>query len=323
MDTERLHFTLEPEDNARLAKLCGQLDEHLKFIARQLHVSISNRGFKFTVKGPRLTIEQAQKVIETLYSDTDKRDEITPVHIQLAIEDNIKPDNNKPDNNLTIKTKRITIKPRNQHQHDYIKGIEENTLTFGIGPAGTGKTYLAVACAAQALEQHKVDRIVLVRPAVEAGERLGFLPGDLTEKVDPYLRPIYDALHQTLGIDAVERYIERGVIEIAPLAFMRGRTLNQAFIVMDEGQNATTEQMKMFLTRIGFGSKTVVCGDITQIDLAKHIESGLTQCCKLLQNIEDIHFTHFTAADVVRHPLVQRIVMAYEKHEQQRNESQS
>lgn len=307
-------FTLSPEDNNRLAKLCGQLDEHLKFLEHQLQVHIQNRGFKFTVKGEDGQIEQAEKIIKQLYQDTLTQAEITPVHIQLLIHDKIAPEYGDEHLEAIVQTPRKTIKARNQHQQDYITAIRNNDVNFGIGPAGTGKTYLAVACAVEALQQQEVRRIILVRPAVEAGERLGFLPGDLSQKVDPYLRPLYDALYETLGFDKVEKFIENRVIEIAPLAFMRGRSLNESFIILDESQNTTIEQMKMFLTRIGFGSKAVICGDITQVDLPGHITSGLRHCQEVLDDIEGIHFTFFNAADVVRHPLVQRIVTAYEKN---------
>lgn len=296
--------------------LCGQFDEHLKFLERQLQVSINNRGFKFTIKGPKSEVVQAEKVIQQLYRDTEKLNELSPVHIQLILHDKISPELNdtNTENTAIITTPRKSIKARNQHQHDYLKAIADNDVNFAIGPAGTGKTYLAVACAVEALQQHKVRRIILVRPAVEAGERLGFLPGDLTQKVDPYLRPLYDALYETLGLETVEKYIESNIIEIAPLAFMRGRTLNEAFIILDESQNTTVEQMKMFLTRIGYGSKAVICGDITQVDLANNVTSGLRHCQNVLADILGIHFTYFNAADVVRHPLVQRIVAAYEQH---------
>lgn len=307
-------FTLNPEDNNRLANLCGQLDEHIKFLENQLEVQIQNRGFKFTIKGEINQAKQAERIIKQLYQDTLTHPEITPVHIQLILHDKIVPEQTPEHAEAVIKTPRKTIKARNQHQQDYIHSIRQNDVNFAIGPAGTGKTYLAVACAVEALEQHKIRRIVLVRPAVEAGERLGFLPGDLSQKVDPYLRPLYDALYDTLGFERVEKLIENRVIEIAPLAFMRGRSLNEAFIILDESQNTTIEQMKMFLTRIGFGSRAVICGDITQVDLASHITSGLNHCQQVLNDIEGIHFTFFTAADVVRHPLVQRIVTAYEQN---------
>lgn len=309
-------FTLTPEDNSRLANLCGQLDEHLTFLAHQLQISIHNRGFKFTLKGEATQIKQAEKIIKRLYADTENNREITPPHIQLILQDNINPQVTDHDENTSIiKTPRKVIKARNQHQLDYLYAMRHNDINFAIGPAGTGKTYLAVACAVEALQQHKVRRIVLVRPAVEAGERLGFLPGDLSQKVDPYLRPLYDALYETLGFDKVEKFIETSVIEVAPLAFMRGRSLNESFIILDESQNTTKEQMKMFLTRMGFGTKTVICGDITQVDLANNVTSGLAHCQQVLKDIEGIEFTNFTAADVVRHPLVQRIVTAYEQND--------
>ena len=310
-----LKFQLQPEDNRRLANLCGQFDEHLRFLERQLQVKIQNRGFAFTITGSEIATQQAQRVTQQLYNETANGQALTPVHIQLTLQDKIKPISSGHTVVTTIHTKHKLIKPRNQHQQEYMQHIRNSDLNFAIGPAGTGKTYLAVACAVEALAQNKIRRIVLVRPAVEAGEQLGFLPGDLTQKIDPYLRPLYDALYETLGFETVNQYIERGIIEVAPLAFMRGRTLNESFIILDESQNTTKEQMKMFLTRIGYGSKAVVCGDITQTDLAKHLTSGLHHCQTILQDIEVINFTYFTAADVTRHPLVQRIVTAYEKHE--------
>ena len=308
-----LKFRLVPEDNARLVNLCGQLDEHLRFLERQLHIKIQNRSFDFTVKGPANTTQQAQQILQQLYAETANHREITAVHIQLTLQDQLQ--SHTTTDSGTIHTKHKHIKPRNPHQQQYIQHIRNGDLNFAIGPAGTGKTYLAVACAVEALAQNKIRRIVLVRPAVEAGEQLGFLPGDLSQKIDPYLRPLYDALYETLGFDTVNQHIEDGIIEIAPLAFMRGRTLNEAFIILDESQNTTKEQMKMFLTRIGFGSKAVICGDITQTDLAKHLTSGLHHCQTILKEIDAINFTYFTTADVTRHPLVQRIVAAYEKHE--------
>jgi len=308
-------FHLQPEDNHRLVNLCGQFDEHLRFLERQLQVSIHNRGFDFSIKGPSLAVQQTQHILQQLYAETENEREITAVHIQLTLQDQIQVTDASETGNDVIHTKHKHIKPRNQHQQQYVQHIRHSDLNFAIGPAGTGKTYLAVACAVEALAQNKVRRIVLVRPAVEAGEQLGFLPGDLSQKVDPYLRPLYDALYETLGFDTVNQYIEQGIIEIAPLAFMRGRTLNESFIILDESQNTTKEQMKMFLTRIGFGSKAVVCGDITQTDLAKHLTSGLHHCQAVLKGIDAITFTYFTAADVTRHPLVQRIVTAYEKYE--------
>lgn len=307
-------FTLSPEDNSRLANLCGQLDEHLKFLEHQLHIQIQNRGFKFTLKGEENQIKQGERIIRRLYKDTIKHPAITPVHIQLILNDKILPEDDVDHPETVVKTPRKTIKARNQHQQDYIDAIRHNEINFGIGPAGTGKTYLAVACAVEALQQQTVRRIILVRPAVEAGERLGFLPGDLSQKVDPYLRPLYDALYETLGVEQVEKFIENHVIEIAPLAFMRGRSLNESFIILDESQNTTVDQMKMFLTRMGYGSRVVICGDVTQVDLASHIESGLRHSQEILTGIDGIQFTHFDAADIVRHALVQKIVTAYEKN---------
>ncbi len=309
-------FHLHPEDNTQLNALCGQMNEHLRFLERELQIQIFNRGFSFTLKGGQAAINEGEQLIKQLYAETEQNRDLSAHDIQLTLQDQLKlPFDRKAHDPNLIYTNRKAIKPRNAHQREYIERIHAHDINFAIGPAGTGKTYLAVVCAVEALQQGKVRRIILVRPAVEAGEHLGFLPGDLTEKIDPYLRPLYDALYETLGFDTVAHHLENGIIEIAPLAFMRGRTLNEAFIILDESQNTTVEQMKMFLTRIGFGSKSVICGDVTQSDLAKHITSGLRHCQKILENIEGISFTYFTSADVVRHPLVQRIVNAYEQYE--------
>ena len=312
-------ITLEPADNERLAELCGEFDAHLRQLEQRLGVEINSRGNQFRIIGEAAVARRASQILEGLYSETGDG-ELTPEKVHLYLQeagaDHVQADSARSRRDIiVIKTPGGAITPRGDHQKQYLGNILEHDLNFGIGPAGTGKTYLAVACAVQALEQEIVSRLVLVRPAVEAGERLGFLPGDMTQKVDPYLRPLYDALYEMLGIDKVAKLIERNVIEIAPLAFMRGRSLNDAFIILDEAQNTTVEQMKMFLTRIGFGSTAVVTGDITQIDLPKHVESGLRQATDVLSDYDDIGFTFFSSSDVVRHPLVQRIISAYEKYE--------
>ena len=312
-------ITLEPADNERLAELCGEFDAHLRQLEQRLGVEINSRGNQFRIIGEAAVARRASQVLEGLYSETGDG-ELTPEKVHLYLQeagaDHVQGESTRSRQDMiVIKTPGGAITPRGDHQKQYLGNILEHDLNFGIGPAGTGKTYLAVACAVQALEQENVSRLVLVRPAVEAGERLGFLPGDMTQKVDPYLRPLYDALYEMLGIDKVAKLIERNVIEIAPLAFMRGRSLNDAFIILDEAQNTTVEQMKMFLTRIGFGSTAVVTGDITQIDLPKHVESGLRQATDVLSDYDDIGFTFFSSSDVVRHPLVQRIISAYEKYE--------
>ena len=312
-------ITLEPADNERLAELCGEFDAHLRQLEQRLGVEINSRGNQFRIIGEAAVARRASQILEGLYSETGDG-ELTPEKVHLYLQeagaDHVQADSARSRRDIiVIKTPGGAITPRGDHQKQYLVNILEHDLNFGIGPAGTGKTYLAVACAVQALEQEIVSRLVLVRPAVEAGERLGFLPGDMTQKVDPYLRPLYDALYEMLGIDKVAKLIERNVIEIAPLAFMRGRSLNDAFIILDEAQNTTVEQMKMFLTRIGFGSTAVVTGDITQIDLPKHVESGLRQATDVLSDYDDIGFTFFSSSDVVRHPLVQRIISAYEKYE--------
>ena len=319
-DTLSVDITLEPADNERLAELCGQLDAHLRQLEQRLGVEINSRGNQFRIIGEAGVVKRASQILQGLYLETGSGT-LSPekIHLYLQEAGAAQAAAGKDSGNrgmIVIKTPGGAITPRGDHQKQYLRNILEHDLNFGIGPAGTGKTYLAVACAVQALEQERVSRLVLVRPAVEAGERLGFLPGDMTQKVDPYLRPLYDALYEMLGIDRVAKLIERNVIEIAPLAFMRGRSLNDAFIILDEAQNTTVEQMKMFLTRIGFGSTAVVTGDITQIDLPKHVESGLRQATEVLNDYDDIGFTFFSSNDVVRHPLVQRIISAYEKYEQ-------
>jgi phosphate starvation-inducible PhoH-like protein len=316
-----IDITLEPADNERLAALCGQFDQNLHQLEERLGVEINNRGNRFRIIGDETPVQHAGDILQGLYAET-AQGELTPEQIHLFLRQSDTGDGGgaitrQADtvSNVVIRTPHGTIVPRGVNQKHYLQNILDNDLNFGIGPAGTGKTYLAVACAVQALEQEKVSRLVLVRPAVEAGERLGFLPGDMSQKVDPYLRPLYDALYEMLGIDRVAKLIERNVIEVAPLAFMRGRSLNDAFIILDEGQNTTVEQMKMFLTRIGFGSTAVVTGDITQIDLPKATQSGLRQVIDVLKNQDGISFTFFASHDVVRHPLVQRIITAYDSYD--------
>lgn len=304
-------FSLRPLDNTRLAAITGERDLFLKQIGEYFEVQISHRAEVFFIGGADKNARAAEKVIRDLYTyaaeSTNKIDANT-VHLALVGKQKYAGKSTP----AVIKVRKLHISPRNNAQNTYLQQIASNDVCFGIGPAGTGKTYLAVACAAQALANDEVDRIVLVRPAVEAGEKLGFLPGDIGQKVDPYLRPLYDALFEMLGVERVGKLIERGVIELAPLAYMRGRTLNEAFILLDEAQNTTIEQMKMFLTRMGQGSKMVITGDTTQIDLPKHIGSGLLHVEKILKEVKGIGFTHFSAKDVVRHSLVQRIVEAYD-----------
>ena len=308
---------LEPVDNPRLANLCGPLDKNLRHIERRLGVEINNRGNTFRIIGLSKAVELTEKLLQSLYEIT-ATETLSPEKVHLYIQDMgiDREVENESDADTTIKTKRGIIRGRSPNQRSYLRNIIDHDISFGIGPAGTGKTYLAVACAVAALEQDRARRIVLVRPAVEAGENLGFLPGDLTQKVDPYLRPLYDALYEMLGFEQVAKYIERNVIEVAPLAFMRGRTLNESFVILDEAQNTTVEQMKMFLTRIGFASTAVITGDITQVDLPRGKDSGLRQVIDVLKGVDDISFTFFTSKDIVRHPLVAKILNAYEKHEQ-------
>ncbi len=309
---------LEPADNERLAKLCGQLDEHLRQIERRLGVEINNRGHQFRVIGEPHAVTVAVAVLEALYRTT--QDEIlTPAQVHLFLQEagaDALIEEEPGTDEVVIRTRRGLIRGRGPNQQRYLWSIRHHDLNFGVGPAGTGKTYLAVACAVDALETNETRRLVLVRPAVEAGERLGFLPGDMTQKIDPYLRPLYDALYEMLGFERVAKLIERNVIEVAPLAFMRGRTLNDSFIILDEAQKTTVEQMKMFLTRIGFGSTAVVTGDVTQVDLPRNVPSGLRQVLQVLKDVDGISMTFFNARDVVRHPLVQRIVNAYARFEQ-------
>lgn len=317
---------LQPADNERLANLCGQLDEHLRQIERRLGVEINNRGHQFRVIGEPPTVAVALAVLEALYRQTGA-ETLTPAQVHLFLQeagaDVLAADLERDTEEVLIRTRRGLIRGRGPNQQHYLWNIQHHDLNFGVGPAGTGKTYLAVACAVDALESNATRRLVLVRPAVEAGERLGFLPGDLTQKIDPYLRPLYDALYEMLGFERVAKLIERNVIEVAPLAFMRGRTLNDSFIILDEAQNTTVEQMKMFLTRIGFGSTAVVTGDVTQVDLPRNVPSGLRQVLQVLKDVDGISMTFFNARDVVRHPLVQRIVSAYQIWEQNQQQDQS
>ena len=301
----------EPADNKRLANLCGPLDANLRQLEVALDVTITRRGERVTVRGDAGAVERASDLLESLYARADSA--LEPDAVQLSIVDSANPvaeDGDAP----RLMTRKRDLAGRTPNQRAYLESILAHDVTFGIGPAGTGKTYLAVACAVDALERDAVKRIVLVRPAVEAGERLGFLPGDLAQKVDPYLRPLYDALYDLMGFDRVGKMFEKGAIEIAPLAYMRGRTLNHAFIILDEAQNTTPEQMKMFLTRMGFGAKAVVTGDPTQVDLPRGSKSGLIEAQEVLADVRGIAMTRFTSDDVVRHPLVGRIVAAYEAH---------
>jgi len=312
-------LTLVPDNAQRLANLCGRLNEHIHQIEASLALKIQQRGNVFQLTGPENAVSSASQLLESLYIATEQDGSLNPGIIHLALQE-LNADSSgaiPPEQMTLIKTPRISVKPRGSHQQQYVAGIQQHDINFGIGPAGTGKTYLAVACAVHALMTEQVNRLLLVRPAVEAGEKLGFLPGDLSQKIDPYLRPLYDALYEMLGFEKVGRLIEKNVIEVAPLAYMRGRTLNNSFIILDESQNTTTAQMKMFLTRIGFGSTAVITGDVTQIDLPKGTRSGLVHVSKVLKDIPEIGFTYFNARDVVRHRLVQRIVEAYDEFDRQ------
>lgn len=325
---------LEPDDSRRIANLSGQLGQNLRQIEERLGTEIRNRGSQFEVRGSEDATLVTCELLSSLYKITE-HNELTPDEVHLALQtsgieqmmaqveqgelplDAPNQSSTQTDSGITlIRTKKSTIKPRGLNQQNYVRSVQKHDINFGIGPAGTGKTYLAVACAVEALLKNEIERILLVRPAVEAGEKLGFLPGDLAQKVDPYLRPLYDALFEMLGFETVGKLMERGVIEVAPLAFMRGRTLNNSFVILDESQNTTREQMKMFLTRIGFGTTAVITGDPTQIDLPRGMASGLRHAIDVLENVNGISFTHFTSKDVVRHPIVQRIVEAYESFEQ-------
>ncbi|WP_299259873.1 PhoH family protein [uncultured Kushneria sp.] len=315
-----LQLSLEPNDPMRLANLSGQQDEHLHLIEQRLEVTVRNRGNEFQLAGNAARVKATANVLEHLYRETQTQT-LSPETVHLYLQESglesiaEDEDDDMPREGVILRTPRAVIKPRGQNQQQYVEHIRNHDINFGIGPAGTGKTYLAVAAAVEALNQQDVRRILLVRPAVEAGEKLGFLPGDLAQKIDPYLRPLYDALYEMLGFEQVNKLIEKQVIEIAPLAYMRGRTLNNAFVILDESQNTTREQMKMFLTRIGFGSTAVITGDITQVDLPRGTNSGLIHVLNVLKDINGISMTRFASRDVVRHPLVARIIDAYEAHE--------
>ena len=317
----RIELVLEPDDGQRLVNLNGPFDGHLRQIEMRLGVEIRNRGNRYQILGARADIARGETVLQDLFNLT-LDDIVTTEQVHLALTESgadsdqtLEDEDTQAGGEVVIRTKRGVVRGRGLQQKNYLKSIATHDLNFGVGPAGTGKTYLAVASAVQALERDRVRRLVLVRPAVEAGEKLGFLPGDMADKINPYLRPLYDALYEMMGFEKVSRLVEKSVIEVAPLAFMRGRTLNESFIILDEAQNTSVEQMKMFLTRIGFGSVAVVTGDMTQIDLPKHQLSGLKHTLKVLDGVPGISVTHFKKEDVVRHPLVQAIVQAYEEHE--------
>jgi phosphate starvation-inducible PhoH-like protein len=324
--SERVTFELQPADTLLLANLCGQFDEHLKQIESRLEVEIFCRGNVFTIAGEEKPVRATRRLLNSLYRLAET-EVLTPDLINLHLQGSGMMElasagsGSDPSQDVTVKTKRGIIRGRGPNQKQYMKNITGHAINFGVGPAGTGKTFLAVACAVSALQEGQVQRIVLVRPAVEAGERLGFLPGDMAQKVDPYLRPLYDALFEMLGLERVATLIDRNVIEVAPLAFMRGRTLNDAFVILDEAQNTTREQMKMFLTRIGFGSTAVVTGDITQIDLPHKHMSGLKHALGILAKVKGVSFSYFQASDVVRHPMVQHIVEAYEAESASQDEN--
>ena len=312
---------LEPADNARLANICGPFDQHLKQLEKRLGVDIVSRGNSFQVSGPSDAARAAGEILRRMYMETES-ETLTAERVHLYLHDAGVADalDNDVDDEVVVKVRRGHVRGRGANQSQYLRNIFRHDINFGVGPAGTGKTYLAVACAVEAYEKESVRRVVLVRPAVEAGERLGFLPGDMAQKVDPYLRPLYDALQEMLGFERVAKLIERNVIEVAPLAYMRGRTLNESFIILDEAQNTSVEQMKMFLSRIGFSSTAVITGDITQIDLPRGQRSGLRHVIDVLRGVEGISFTFFDSKDVVRHPLVARILDAYEAHEEREGE---
>ncbi|MCU7843770.1 MAG: PhoH family protein [Candidatus Thiodiazotropha sp. (ex Monitilora ramsayi)] len=316
---DSIDLQLEPASNEQLANVCGQLDENLRHIERRLGIEINNRGNHFRLIGERHAIQAGEQILQDLYRAAEN-EVIDPqrVHLYLqeaGVDELLEQSGDVDLPETVIKTRRGLVRPRGVNQKEYLHKVLTHDINFGVGPAGTGKTYLAVASAVDALERDQVRRILLVRPAVEAGERLGFLPGDLAQKIDPYLRPLYDALYEMLGFEKVAKLVERNVIEIAPLAYMRGRTLNESFVILDEAQNTTPEQMKMFLTRIGFGSRAVITGDITQIDLPRGQLSGLRQASEVLAHVDGISFTFFNARDVVRHPVVQRVVRAYDEFE--------
>lgn len=312
------NLSFNPTDNQRLALMCGQCDENLRLIEKHLGVEILNRGNHFQIKGPPKAVHLANQVLNRIYQKTQSDNDVNPAKIYLWIQElNHQNKNNHPSTQKKwqLHTNKNSISALNKNQQHYINNISTHDINFGIGPAGTGKTFLAVATAIAALEKHEVSRIILVRPAVEAGEQLGFLPGDLAQKIDPYLRPMYDALYEMLGYEKCLKYLQRNIIEIAPLAYMRGRTLNDSFVILDEAQNTTIKQMKMFLTRIGFGSTAVITGDITQIDLPRGVPSGLSHAENILKDIKGISFTYFKSQDTVRHGLVEKIIDAYEKDE--------
>ena len=314
-----MKFQLQPEDHQRISNLCGPTNSTLKQIEKELKIKIINRGSQFKIEGDIRKAELAKDIILKIYGDLEKDKVIEPSDIHLYLMNginNLKKGKENSVSEISIHTPNVDISPNHGNQEAYVSTIKSKVLTFGIGPAGTGKTYLAVAAAVDALLNEKVDRIILIRPAVEAGEKLGFLPGDLSQKVDPYLRPLYDALYDMLGTEKTEKLIANGIVEIAPLAYMRGRTLNNSFIIVDESQNTTKEQMKMVLTRMGFGSSLVINGDLTQIDLPKNIKSGLSHAIEVVQGTEGIGFTTFSSADVVRHPLVKKIIDAYKIFEE-------
>ncbi len=319
---EKISFT--PVDNTRLARLCGQFDENLRFLEKRLGVSISPRSGSFKVSGLPEAVIHASKILGHLYRETEHREDLSLENIHMLLEGESASGKSKApqigDEKIELNNRAGRLSPKGANQWDYLHGIKNEPITFGIGPAGTGKTFLAVAMAVDALEKEIVHRIILTRPAVEAGERLGYLPGDLAQKVDPYLRPLYDALYEMLGFEQVGKLLAKNRIEIAPLAYMRGRTLNDAFIILDEGQNTTKEQMKMFLTRIGFGSIAVVTGDITQIDLPRSIPSGLIHAIDVLKGVPNVHFTYFQSQDAVRHPIVQEVIRAYERYDADHNQ---
>ena len=313
-----LRHTFSPSNNTRLGHVCGAMDEHLRTIELSLDVKISHSHEKFRIDGHKAKVTRALEVLQALYERAAKPIAKEQVQLMLVGDGYMSA---KQDGSLGLSTRRNDVQARTPTQALYLDNIAQHDITFGIGPAGTGKTYLAVASAVDALERSAVQRIILTRPAVEAGEKLGFLPGDLGQKVDPYLRPLYDALYELMGFDKVQKAFERSALEIAPLAFMRGRTLNNAFVILDEAQNTTPEQMKMFLTRLGFGAKAVITGDVSQIDLPKGHLSGLVDAERVLKRVPGIAMTHFTSADVVRHPLVARIVDAYDQKGQRRNDA--
>lgn len=323
------NIQLEPNDAKALAALCGQFDQHLRQLEEQLQVQIVNRGNTFNIRGAQNSVYTCITIIEQLYQHISNGLELDAEKVHLELKEHLAEQSESSTTEPTtknskvsiIETRKLTIKPRGHNQQHYVRRILDNDINFGIGPAGTGKTYLAVACAVEALQKDRVSRLILVRPAVEAGENLGFLPGDLAQKIDPYLRPLYDALYEMLGFDAVTKLAEKNILEVAPLAYMRGRSLNDSFIILDEAQNTTRAQMKMFLTRIGFGSTAVVTGDTSQIDLPKGSQSGLIHAARVLENVKGITFTQFKNTDVVRHPLVQKIVSAYDNFNEKNIES--